>query len=257
MPLRLTNKITLVTGSAGGLGYAMAERFLEEGAHVIINDLDAERAHAAGAALRERRITAEQEVMVLPGDVADSRKVTEIFAAVASAFSRLDVLVNNAGIVIRSPLKFHNDDDWHRVLHVNLDSVFLCSRAAIKLMLPRQWGRIINISSTLGVVGGAREIAYATSKAGIIGFTKSLAREVGRRSICVNAICPSLADTNLTHGYFDGIGADQRTVAAVLAHLAAMPRPMNALDVAHLAVFLASDESAYVNGQALVLDGAM
>lgn len=255
--MRLKDMVTLITGSASGLGYAIATRFVEEGANVIINDIDVDRAHKACEQIGALCSQAGQRVTALVADVADPVAVDRMFGAVKARWGRLDVLVNNAGIVIRSPLKFHTDEDWNRVLHVNLDSVFYCSRAAIKLMLPRQWGRVINISSTLGLVGGAHEIAYATAKAGVIGFTKSLAREVGRRNICVNAICPTLAETALTQNYFEDTGVDQRVVAAVLARLACMPRSMNAQDVAHLAVFLASHESAYMNGQALVLDGAI
>jgi NAD(P)-dependent dehydrogenase (short-subunit alcohol dehydrogenase family) len=252
----LAGQVALITGAAGGLGSAMACRFVEAGAHVVLNDLDAERAEAAALRLASQAGVGQQ-LVTLPADVSDGAQVERLFAEIAGSLRRLDVLVNNAGVVVRSPLKFHSDNDWHQVMRVNLDSLFYCSRAAIRMMLPRRRGRIINIASSLALHGGSHEIAYVTSKAGMIGFTKSLAREVGPRSIRVNAICPSLAETGLTRSYFEGMDVDPRMVAALLARLACMERPMTAQDVADVALFLASRESDYINGQVITLDGGM
>jgi NAD(P)-dependent dehydrogenase (short-subunit alcohol dehydrogenase family) len=198
---------------------------------------------------------AGQRIVPMPADVADAGDAEGLFAAVADSFGRLDVLVNNAGTVIRSPLKFHTDADWHHVIRVNLDSLFYCSRAAVRMMLPRRSGRIINIASNLALHGGSHEIAYVTAKAGMLGFTRSLAQEVGPRRIRVNAICPSMAETGLTRSYFDGLDASPGVLAAVFARLAGMDRPMSADDVADVALFLASGESDYVNGQFIALEG--
>jgi NAD(P)-dependent dehydrogenase (short-subunit alcohol dehydrogenase family) len=251
---RLTGRVALVTGAAGGLGSAMAARFLEAGADVLVNDLNAGQAECLTHRLASRPC-AGQRVLALPADVSDPGQVEQMFAEIAGTFGRLDVLVNNAGTVVRSPLKFHTDTDWHRVIRVNLDSLFYCSRAAIRMMLPRRSGRIINIASTLALHGGADEIAYATSKAGVIGFTRSLAQEVGPKSIRVNVICPSLTETGLTRSYFEGLGVSPKVMAAVFARLASMERPMTAADVADVALFLASAESDYVNGQVIALEG--
>jgi len=255
MAQELDGRVALVTGAGGDFGSAIAGRLLQAGHRVIVNDVNPERAHAVGDELRKLYGDEKHRVEVLVADVSDATQVEGLFKRTAEVFGGLDVLVNNAAVVTRSPLKFHTTDEWHRVLRVNLDSVFFCSRAAITLMLPRRWGRIINISSVLGLSGGEYEIAYATSKAGVIGFTKSLAREVGRRMLCVNAICPSLANTGLSRDYFDGTGADARVVESVLARMAPMGRSMVANDVADVTAFLASEASAYVNGQAVVLDG--
>jgi NAD(P)-dependent dehydrogenase (short-subunit alcohol dehydrogenase family) len=250
----LDGQVALVTGGAGGLGSAMAARFLEAGAQVLVNDLDAGQAERVIHGLEERPC-ASSRILALPADVSDPDQVDRMFAEIADSFGRLDVLVNNAGVVVRSPLKFHTDTDWHRVIRINLDSLFYCSRAAIRMMLRRRSGRIINIASTLALRGGADEIAYATSKAGMIGFTKSLAQEVGPKCIRVNAICPSLTETGLTRSYFEGLGVSPRVMAVVFARLASMERPMTAADVADVALFLASKESDYVNGQIIALEG--
>ena len=251
--MRSDAEVVLITGAAGSFGTAMTATFAAGGARLVLTDLDAER---LGAAVERARAAGAKHVLSVPADLTESAAVTRLFESVDERFDRLDVLINNAGLAERCPLKFHTDAAWRRVLSVNLDSVFHCSRAAVRRMLPKRSGCIINISSMLGVTGGADEIAYATAKAGVIGFTKSLAQEVGRRNIRVNAICASLADTSISQGYFRGLGTDASAVADVLAARAAMPRALQPADVADVAAYLASAASSYVNGQSLLLNGA-
>lgn len=266
--MRLPGMTTLVTGAAGVFGTAIARRFAAEGARVVMTDIDAGGLKTAAEHVREDRADAtapatgepgadvpEPDVLEIAADLVDPGDVARLFAELDARDLALDVLVNNAGCVVRSPLKFHTDADWHRVLRVNLDSVFHCSREAVRRMLPRRYGRIVNVSSVLGLTGGAEEIAYSTAKAGVIGFTKSLAQEVGRRDIRVNALCPTLVDSGVSRDWFAGLGVDPNTVAAFLARRTGMSRAIGPDDVADAAVFLGSRECGYVNGQALVLGG--
>jgi NAD(P)-dependent dehydrogenase (short-subunit alcohol dehydrogenase family) len=245
--VRLSGITAVVTGGAGAFGGAIATRYAAQGATVVLTDQDGDRLAAAAATV--------PGVTPVVADLTEPAEVAGLFAAV-DRVGPVDVLVNAAGCIVRSPLRFHTDAAWQRVLRVNLDSVFYCSRMAIQRMLPRRRGRVVNLSSVLGITGGADEIAYATAKAGVIGFTRSLAQEVGRYGICVNAICPTMAAGGVSDEYFSGLHAEPAAVAAVLARRARMPRPIEPGDVADVALFLATPESSYVNGQAVQLGGA-
>ncbi|MBF6125828.1 SDR family NAD(P)-dependent oxidoreductase [Nocardia brasiliensis] len=249
---RLDDSIALVTGAAGVFGTAIATRYAEEGATLVLTDVDATRLQAT---VKTVEAVAAAPVSAFVADLTEPAEVTRLFAHTDETWGRLDVLINNAGGALRSPLVFHNDADWRRMLRVNLDTVFYCSRQAVRRMLPRRSGRIINVASALGLTGGADEVAYATAKAAVIGFTRSVAQEVGRRGVCVNAICPTLADSGVSREYFGGFEVDIRAVAAYLARRAAMPRPIAPDDVADVAVFLGARESAYLNGQAILVGG--
>ncbi|MCM6775607.1 SDR family oxidoreductase [Nocardia sp. CDC159] len=247
--MRLPDTVAVITGAAGVFGTALAERFAAEGAALMLTDID-----EAGLRTVAKAVDAA-ETATHAADLTDPAAVERLFAAVDETFGRVDVLINNAGGAVRSSLAFHTDADWHRMLRVNLDSVFYCSRQAVRRMLPRRSGRIVNVSSALGLTGGAEEVAYATAKAGVIGFTRSVAQEVGRRGLCVNAICPTLADSGVSRAYFEGFDVEIRTVATYLARRAAMARPIEASDVADIALFLGSPDSAYINGQAILVGG--
>jgi len=267
---RLQGKVALITGAARGLGLAIAKRFIEEGASVVvINDLDPVEAEKAAAPLG---------AVAMAASVADSGAVKRMFEAVAKRFGRLDVLVNNAGIsgmendpALRAKFRDKQlqqaaelaaggaiqthldaavevtDDAWHRMLAVHLDGTFFCSREALKIMNPQMSGAIINMGSIMGTAGGAGAVAYCAAKAGILGFTRSLAREVVTRNIRVNAIAPGWIDTDMT--------APLDELRAVIAAGTPMRRFGDPDDIAWAAVYLASEEAKFVTGQVLSPNG--
>jgi 3-oxoacyl-[acyl-carrier protein] reductase len=267
--MRLEGKVALITGAARGLGASIARLFHAEGASVIVNDLEATAAWDVAAELGGLGVGA---------DVSDSKAVAAMFDRVAARFDRIDVLVNNAGIngvehrperaeefrrklltqaselaaggPVRTHLDFtvdEPDEEWRRMLAVHLDGTFFCTRAALRMMSPRCSGSIINMSSIMGTAGGAGAAAYAAAKAGILGFTRAVAREVASRGIRVNAIAPGWIDTDLTR--FLG---EARPLVEMQTPLGRLGEPV---DVAWAAVYLASDEAKFVTGQVLSPNG--
>ncbi len=254
--MRLEGRTALVTGAGSGIGKAIAERFAAEGARVALLDIHLESAEAAAAALEGEGHVA------LQADVSDGASVTEAFATLDAAFDRLDVLVNNAG-VDRVPddgfdramkgelqLLLMTDDAFRRMMAINVDGVFMCTREAVRLMTRDQVaGRIVNMSSMAGLVGQGMP-HYSASKAAVLGFTKSCARQLGRLGIRVNAVCPGVIDTPMTAGV---------PKAALEGLLQATPlgRMGTAEEIAHAVTWLASDESSFVTGQWLSPNGGL
>jgi 3-oxoacyl-[acyl-carrier protein] reductase len=266
---RLDGKLALITGAARGLGYAIARRFREEGAEVIVNDLDRESAEKAAAELGGIGVAA---------DVSDSDAVSRMFERVRAEYGRLDILVNNAGIsgveddpelvetfrartlaqvgeiAAGGPVRTHldrtvetSDESWRRILAVHLDGTFFCSREALKIMNPRLSGSLINMGSIMGTAGGAGSAAYCAAKAGILGLTRSLAREVVTRGIRVNAIAPGFIETDMTAPL-----GDTRKLIEAQTPMGRFGEPD---DIAWAAVYLASEESKFVTGQVLSPNG--
>jgi 3-oxoacyl-[acyl-carrier protein] reductase len=242
----LANRVAIVTGSGRGIGQAIALKLAEVGAIVVVNDID--EAAAQGVA-GEIQAMGRQSLVVM-ADIGSSEDVTRLVEAAVSTFGKVDILVNNAGISRDQLLIRMSDEDWDRVININLKSAFLCTRAALRHMLKQRWGRIISITSIVGLVGNPGQANYASAKAGIIGFTKTIAKEVASRGISANAIAPGFIDTEMTKR----LGESRRQ--ELLKHI-----PLGYLgspgDVAEAVAFLASEEARYITGQVLGVDGGM
>jgi 3-oxoacyl-[acyl-carrier protein] reductase len=238
-------RVALVTGASRGIGRAIAERLAREGATVAVNfRSDSEGAAAVVDAIRE----AGGRAGAFQADVADAGAAERLVAAVHQTFGRLDVLVNNAGLTRDGLVPRLSAQDWRIVLDTNLDSVFYCSKAALKAMMRQRFGRIVNVSSVAGLVGNAGQANYAASKAGMIGFTKALAKEWASRGITVNAVAPGFIDTDLWRGMTDV----QRQRMAEVIPLGRVGTPA---EVADAVWFLC--QAGYVTGHVLVVDGGL
>ncbi len=245
--MRLSGKVALVTGSARGIGKAIGERFAAEGAFVVVSDVageEAARETLAGIVSRGGQGAVEMF------DVAESDGVDRAIGAVVAARGRLDVVVNNAGITRDALLMRMGDDDFDAVVKVNLRGTYLVTKAAAKVMVKQRSGRIVNVSSVVGQMGNFGQTNYAAAKAGILGFTKSAARELASRGITVNAIAPGFITTAMT----DKLPENVRS-----AFLAQIPlgRFGAAEEVADLAAFLASDGAGYITGQVIGINGGL
>ena len=239
----LTGKTALVTGASGGIGGAIARALHRQGATVAISGTKREALDGLAAELDGR-------THVLPCNLADKTEVEKLVPAAEAAMGRLDILVNNAGITRDGLFMRLKDDDWDEVIAVDLTAGFRLARAAVRGMMRRRDGRIIGITSVVGVTGNAGQGNYAAAKAGMIGMTKSLAQEVASRGVTVNCIAPGLIETAMT----SGLGDKQRE--AILGRVP-VGRLGSAADVAAAAVFLATPEGAYVTGQTIHVNGGM
>lgn len=239
----LTGKTALVTGASGGIGGAIARALHAQGATVALSGTRREALDALAQALGER-------AHAVPADLSDPASVDGLVARAEEAAGPLDILVANAGVTRDGLLLRMKDADWDAVMRVNLESYFRLSRAALKGMFKRRAGRIVGITSVVGVTGNPGQANYAASKAGMIGFSKSLAGEVGSRGITVNCIAPGFIASPMT----DALNEGQR--AAILGRIPA-GRLGEGAEVAAACVYLASDESAYVTGQTLHINGGM
>ena len=247
MQITLTDRVALVTGGSRGIGRAISIALAASGATVVVNY----RGNAAAADETVAAISAAGgKAIAIQADVANGDDVKRLFSEVTSAYGRLDILVNNAGITRDTLMMRMKDEDWDAVLDTNLKSQFLTTRAAISTMVRARYGRIINITSVVGLMGNAGQANYAAAKAGIIGFTKSVAREIGSRSITVNAVAPGFIDTELTAVLND----DMREALKKQIPLGRLGNPE---DVAGVVTFLASDQAAYITGQTFNCDGGM
>ena len=243
MRIELTGRVALVTGSTRGIGRAIATTLAECGARVAIVGRDAGKASAVAA-----EISAEARGFAC--DMADAASVNALVAGVEEAFGSVDILVNNAGLTRDNIMLRLKDDDWDAVLDANLRGAFVAIRAATRGMMKRRWGRIINISSVVGLVGNKGQSNYAASKAGLIGLTKAVAKEFASRNILANAIAPGFIETDMTN-------AMTPEARAALTGSIPLERLGSPADIASMVAFLASDHAAYITGQVLVVDGGM
>jgi 3-oxoacyl-[acyl-carrier protein] reductase len=243
---RLEGRVAVVTGGARGIGRAIAERLAADGAAIVAVDLNREALDGFAAELAGRGGRA----LALTANVADAAEVDALAAGTLEAFGRVDILVNNAGITRDGLLMRMSEQDWDAVLGVNLKSAFLCTKAFTRPMMKQRWGRVVNISSVIGLIGNAGQANYAASKAGILGLTKAVAKELASRHITVNAVAPGFIETAMTQAL------DEKVRAALQAQIP-LGRLGSPADVAHAVAFLCSEEAGYITGQALTVDGGM
>ena len=245
--MNLADRVALVTGSGRGIGRAIALRLAEAGASVVVNDVG--DAAPVEAVVKEIKALGGQALPLL-ADVSSAAEVDKLVAEATRAYGRIDILVNNAGIARDQLLLRMTEEEWDRVLAVDLKSVFLCTRAVLKYMVKERRGRIISIASIVGMVGNPGQANYAAAKAGIIGFTRTVSKEVASRGITVNAIAPGFIDTEMTQG----LKEEWKEELKKRVPLGRLGSPQ---DVAEAVAFLASEEAGYITGQVLVVDGGM
>ncbi len=246
--MKLKNKVGIVTGGADGIGKRIVERFLAEGALVYIFDVNVD---AAAKTLDEfTGKFGDNRVFFKKIDITDEGKVETAISDIVTKHGSLDILVNNAGITADNLIMRMSRDDWQKVIDVNLTGAFLCSKYAVKNMMIKRSGKIINISSIVGVRGNAGQCNYSASKAGLIGLTKSLAREVASRNIMVNAVAPGYISTRMTEKLDSKI--KEKLIDSIPTG-----KLGTAEDVAGTVLFLASHDSDYITGTVLSLDGGM
>lgn len=247
MDLGLKDKVALVTGSARGLGRAIAEKLAAEKVRLAITDINDTMAIATA---EEISIKYGVETIALKHDVASEESTREIIKSVIKQFSRIDILVNNAGITRDARLMMMKQDDWDLVMKINLTGAFICTKLVSKQMLKQNSGSIVNIASVSGVIGNIGQANYSASKAGLIGLTKTTAREMAERGVNVNAIAPGFIQSDMTHVLAEE--ASQRLLSQI-----PMNRPGKPEDVADVVLFLVSDLAKYVTGQVINVDGGM
>lgn len=245
--MKFEGKVALVTGASRGIGRAIAMGLGERGASVVVNYHSNE---AAAKEVVDQIKSFGAEAAVYQADVSDFKAAEQLVKYTVETFEGLHILVNNAGTTRDGLIMTMSEKDWDFVLDTNLKSTFNCSRAAVRHMLRKRYGRIINITSVSGQIGNPGQTNYSASKAGQIGFTKALAREVASRTITVNAIAPGFIDTDITRDL-------PETIQEGLKDLIPLGRIGSAEEVAIVVAFLASDDAAYITGQVLAVDGGM
>ncbi len=244
--MEIKGKVAIVTGGAQGIGRAIAQVLAESGADVVVSDVNADRARETAEALA----AGGRRTLAFAADVRDAGQISEMVARAHKELGRVDILVNNAGITRDGLLLRMKEEDWDLVLDINLKGTFHCTKAVLPIMTRQRSGRIVSIASVVGVMGNAGQANYAASKAAVIGFTKSVAREYGSRGITANAVAPGFIDTAMTQG----LAPDVR--AGLLKQIP-LARLGSVMDVAYAVRFLVSDEAAYVTGQVVHVNGGM
>lgn len=243
----MTSRVALVTGGSRGIGRGAALQLAADGHRVAVNYV---RAADEAATVVEAIQAAGGEAVAIGADVGTAAGVAELFAEIQEKLGPVEILVNNAGVVRDNLLLRMTTDDWDEVLTVNLRSVFLCTKTALRGMLKARWGRVISVTSVSGLSGNAGQANYAAAKAGIVGFTKSVAKEVGSRGITVNAVAPGFIETDMT----DEIDEAGRELVKGQISLGRFGTPE---EISAAVGYLASEQAAYVTGQVLVVDGGL
>ncbi len=245
--MSLHDKVAIITGGARGIGRAIAETLARRGASVVIADV---QEPLAAATAQEIAAANGRKAIAVATNVTDSASVKALVDKTLAEFGRIDILVNNAGTTRDNLIMRMDEADWDLVLSINLKGAWLCSKAVVRPMMKQHGGRIINIASVSGVAGQAGQTNYSSSKAGLIGFTKALAREVASRQITVNAVAPGFVETDLTKD----LPAELKEASLKVTPLGRWGAPQ---DIANAVAFFASEEAAYITGQTLNVDGGM
>lgn len=243
---RLENKVAIITGGAKGIGKATAEKFLQEGAKVVIWDVDVEAGKATTQAFQGQG----HDCLFMQVNTSRLEEVQEAAAKVMDQYQKIDVLLNNAGITRDASLKKMTSEQWQQVIDVNLTGVFNCTKAVSPHMVEQGYGRILNASSVVGIYGNFGQTNYVASKAGVIGMTKTWARELGRKGITVNAVAPGFIQTEM-------IGTVPEKVIDMMLSRTPMSRLGSVEDIANAYLFLASDEASFITGVTLNVDGGL
>jgi NAD(P)-dependent dehydrogenase (short-subunit alcohol dehydrogenase family) len=243
--MRLQDKVALITGAGSGIGQAMAILFAKEGARVVIADREPSYVKETLATIRQN----QGEALFVDGDVSNASHVKQMVQAAITNYNRLDILVNNAGVLLTGTVVDLDENDWNRLMAVNLTGVFLCSKYAIPLMIPQGGGVILNIASTAGLGAGYHRAAYSASKGGMIALTRSMALDHSANGIRINCLCPGPVDTPMLRRSTTLAGIDEICKTNPLGRLA------NPMEIASVALCLVSDAASYVTGAVWTVDG--
>jgi 3-oxoacyl-[acyl-carrier protein] reductase len=241
--MNFEDKTAVVTGSARGIGRVIAQSFATAGANVVISDVDQAACEKTASEIGGAAIACH-------ADVTSADDIDQLFRTAVDKFKRIDIVVNNAGITRDGLIIRMDEKDWDTVLDINLKGAFLVTKSAARIMMKQRYGRIVNISSVVGLTGNAGQANYSASKAGLIALTKTSAKELGSRGITVNAVAPGFIETEMT-------AALSEAARELFLSKVVLGRPGTPEDVARAVLFLASDEAAYVTGQVLAIDGGM
>jgi len=244
--MNLSDRVAIVTGSGQGIGREIALTLAEHGARVVVSDINETTAGNVASEI----VSKNRRSLAVACDITAQEDVNGLVKQTISDFGQVDILVNNAGITRDTLLMRMSGVEWDQVLTTNLKGAFLCTQAVVRHMLKQRWGRIINIASVVGLIGNAGQANYAAAKAGLIGLTKSTAREVASRGVTANAVAPGFIDTEMTKNLSDN--AKQEFLRQIPLGYPGLPR-----DVANAVLFLASEEARYITGHVLNVDGGM